>query len=92
MWEAGRVRAGFGVQCVHPKMSCQLIFFLHTNVGGGRLNWLSSHSLHFYKLSVSVSLHVSALFISADRILSVYIPPLPLCSWSSGFPPLIFQT
>lgn len=58
------------VQCV-PKVLCMLILACTLMVGGRRLIGLSLHSLssHFYKMSMSVSLHVSALFISADRTL-----------------------
>lgn len=58
------------VQCV-PKVLCVLILACPLMVGGRRLIELSLHSLlsHFYKMSMFVSLHVSALFISADRTL-----------------------
>lgn len=58
------------VQCV-PKVLCVLVLACTLMVGGRRLTGLSLRSLssHFYKLSMSVSLHVSALFISADGTL-----------------------
>lgn len=68
------------MQCLHPKMFCFLIFVSKLEVGRGILSWLSLHSLstHFHKESMSVSLHISALFISADRTLYCFIPTLIL--------------
>lgn len=65
------------VQCV-PKVLYALILACTLMVGGRRQIGPSLHSLssHFYKISMSVSLHVSVLVVSADRTLSVL--PLPL--------------
>lgn len=71
-----RVRRGFAVWCVHSKMSCMFIFVCTLLVGWGRLSGCHHTPSHCIStVSMSVSLHVSALSLQTELFILPSSPP-----------------